>query len=232
MVNLTSRIEESSWFYKDNEELCKPHLGKPYVSYSTVQSWFEYRSDFIKEKLAKIPQKHGIYKSLGSYIGEAIEKGYYPEDNIDGFIGQNNLDLDKVRPPNGEYEKMIIIDRGEWVIIGFIDIYSESENGDATVFDVKSGGAKKEDYYKSLEYIQVILYAYAMEILGKQIKKTGVYFIRREGSHVKPPLKIGLEQFVIPLEYTEERVKFALDKVDKAVKEITEFKNVFDKYFT
>jgi hypothetical protein len=230
VVNLTSKIEKGSWFYNDNEELCKPHLNKPYISYSTVQSWFEYREDFIKEKLAKIPQKHGIYKSLGSYIGEAIENGQFSSENIDGFIGQENLNFDKIRPMNGEYEKMILIDMGEWVIIGFIDIYSENEDG-CTVFDVKSGGAKKEDYYKSPEYIQVILYARAMEILGKKIKKTGVYFIRREGSHVRPPLKIGEEQFVIPLEYNEERVKFALDKVEKAVKEISEFKNIFDKFF-
>jgi len=230
VVNLTSKIEEGSWFYKDNEELCKPHLGKAYISYSTVQSWFEYREDFIKEKLAKIPQKHGIYKSLGSYIGEAIENGEFPEKNPDSFIGQENLDFNKLRPINGEYEKMILIDMGDWVIIGFIDIYSESEDG-CTVFDVKSGGSKKEDYYKSLEYIQVILYAYAMELMGKIVKKTGVYFIRREGSHVKPPLKIGAEQFVIPLEYNEDRIKYALDKVKKAVVEISEFKTVFDKFF-
>ena len=230
MVNLTAKIEESSWFYKDNEELCKPHLNKYYISYSTVQSWFEYKADFIKEKLAKVPQKHGVYKSLGSYVGEAIENGFYSDNNPDGFIGQENLDLNKVRPPNGEYEKMIIIDRGDYIILGFIDIYSETNNN-ATVFDVKSGGKDKEKYYESDDYIQVILYAHAMELLGKTIKKAGVYFIRREGSHVKPPLKIGKEQFVIPLEYNEKRVKFALDKVDKAVKEITEFKNVFDKYF-
>ncbi len=230
MVNLTSKIEENSWFYEDNEELCKPHLGKAYISYSTVQSWFEYREDFIKEKLAKIPQKHGIYKALGSYIGEAIENGEFPEKNPDGFIGQENLDFTKLRPVNGEYEKMILIDMGDWVIIGFIDIYSETD-GVCTVFDVKSGGKAKEDYYKSPEYIQVILYAYAMELMGKVVKKTGVYFIRREGSHVKPPLKIGAEQFVIPLEYNTDRVKYALNKVEKAVKEISEFKTVFDKFF-
>jgi len=118
-----------------------------------------------------------------------------------------------------------------WVsIIGFIDIYSEDTEG-CTVFDVKSGGKEKENYYKSLDYIQVILYAHAMELNNKKIKKTGVYFIRREGSHVNPPLKIGKEQFTIPLDYNKDRVNFSLDKVKKAVEEISEFKNIFDKFF-
>ncbi len=228
-INLVSVLTEQSWFYKDNEELCKPHLGKPYISNSTVESWYEYREDFIKEKLCGISTPRKIYAEFGSWVGTAIEKGFF-EETAD-FGGQSNLPLDKERVDGAEYEKMILIDRGDYVILGFIDRFLKLSCGGVEIKDYKTGGKSKEEKYLSQDYIQVILYAHALELAGEKIKNTNISFIRRDGYHRKLPLLISKEQFVIPLEYNQERVKFALDKVDKAVKEITEFKNVFDKFF-
>lgn len=228
-VNLVSVLTEKSWFYKDNEELCKTHLGKPYISNSTVESWYEYKEDFIKEKLCGITTPRKIYAEFGSWVGTAIENGFY-EDTSE-FGGQNNLPLDKERLVGAEYEKMILIDRGFYVILGFIDRFLKLPCGGVEIKDYKTGGKLKEVKYSSEDYIQVILYAYALELMGERIKNTNISFIRREGYHKKLPLLISTEQFVIPLEYNQERVKFALTKVDKAVKEITEFKNVFDLFF-
>jgi RecB family exonuclease len=139
--------------------------------------------------------------------------------------------LDKERLLGAEYEKMILIDRGFYIILGFIDRFLKLPCGGVEVKDYKTGGKLKEVKYSSEDYIQVILYAYALELAGEKIKNTNISFIRREGYHKKLPLIISTEQFVIPLKYNEERVKFALDKVDRAVKEISEFKTVFDKYF-
>jgi len=230
MIKLPSTLTINSWFYKENEELCKPHLGKPYISYSSVDSWTDYREDFIKQKLTGIKLPEGIYGALGSYAGEALELGKFPENNPYGFTGQENMDLDFLRPEGAVYEKMIIIDRGEYIILGFIDRYLEKD-GKAKIRDQKTGGSKKEAKYESEDYIQVILYAYAIELLGKEIQETDVYFIRRTGSHVNPPLHISKEQFVIPLEYNKERVDFALKKVDKAVNEISDLFITYDKYF-
>ena len=46
-LDLPSHIREDSWFFKDNEELCRPHIGKPYLSYSTHSSYNDYFGDFI-----------------------------------------------------------------------------------------------------------------------------------------------------------------------------------------
>lgn len=229
-IQLPSIISESNWFYKENEDLCKPHLGKPYISYSSVDSWFEYKEDFIKQKFVGISLPEGVYGALGSYAGHALETGEFPTENPYGFTGQENLDLKELRAEGAEYEKMILIDRGSYVIIGFIDRYTETDNK-AHVRDQKTGGKDKEKKYQSDDYIQVILYAHAIELTGKEIEKTDVYFIRRTGSHVKPPLHIDKEQFVIPLEYSPERVKFALNKVDKAVKEISDLYTTYVKFF-
>ena len=75
------------------------------------------------------------------------------------------------------------------------------------------------------------LYSKALEDEGYTINASGVWFCRRTGSHIKPPLNLSNEQFYIPLEYNEKRVKYALDKVDRVVKEISEYYKVYQKYF-
>jgi len=227
-VKLPSKITKDSWFYEENEEICKPHLGKFYISYSTVSSWSKYREDLIKQKFVGIKIDAGVYADFGSYVGEAIENNKFDEDNPQGFTGQENIGLVQ-RPAGAEYEKMILIDMGEYVIVGFIDVYSESEKG-SIVCDIKTGGARKEKEYQKEDYIQVILYAHAIEQLGKKIVDTYVWFIRRTGSHIKPPLHISEEQFKIPLEYTPERVSYALGMVDDVVKEISTQYKVYLKY--
>lgn len=229
-IILPSVISEDNWFYKDNEELCKPHLGKPYISYSSITAWEEYREDFIKQKFAGIKLKGGVYAELGSYLGEAVENGVFDEKNPHGFTGQENFELIE-RPETAEYERMIIIDMGEYVVLGFIDILHEYAPKTVHVRDLKSGGKKKEDYYSTKEYIQVILYALALEKEGYKIGKTDVWFVRRTGSHVNPPLHISEEQFNIPLTYNEERKDYALKKVDRVVREISEHYKTYLKIF-
>lgn len=233
MINLPSILTEDTWFYKKEryQEQLKPFLGKPYISYSTMESWLEYREDFIKEKLVKLPQPFGIYKEFGSYLGTAYENGNFEHENPYGFIGQENLDLSKYRKDDAEYEKLIIIDREDYIIIGFIDKFERLDDNSVWTNDLKSGGSKKEDKYASEDYTQVVLYSHALEQVGERIGRTDVLFVRREGSHVKPPLKISKEQFYIPIEYNDKRVEKALKKVDLTVKEITEIKNIYDRYF-
>ena len=228
-INLPSILTEQTHFYKEPYiEQLKPYLGRPYISYSTMGSWADekYRPDFIKQKLVGISLPQGTYAALGNYVGEAIEQGYFSEENPFGFIGQENLNLNRYRKPNAEYEKLVVIDRGEYIIIGFVDVYYE-ENSKKFLQDMKTGGKDKEKDYCSDDYLQTVLYNYA---LGGDCE-IGVNFIRRLNSHYTPPLKISDEQFYIPNTYTEDKVKKLLSKFDKAVKEISEIKNVYDKYF-
>jgi hypothetical protein len=228
-VKLPTVLNEDCWFYEDNKELCEPHKGKYYISYSSVNSWGGYRENLIKQKFVGIELQGGVYAELGNYFGEAVENGKFAKENPQGFTGQENLKL-VPRPKKAEYEKMILIDMGEYVIIGFIDIYDEVK-GVARVGDIKTGGARKEKEYADPKYIQVMLYAHAIEQTGKEIGETYVWFVRRTGSHINPPLHISDEQFKIPLEYTPERVAYALGKVDDTVKELSEYYKAYLKYF-
>ena len=228
-IELPSILSKTCWFYKGNEELINPHLNKFYISYSTVSSWEDYRSDFIKQKLAGIKLPDSIYGAFGTWVGTSVEHGEVQPNNY-GFTGEENINLIK-RTENDKYERMILIDRGEYCIIGFIDIMREIAPMVAQVADIKTGGAKKEEEYKKESYIQTTLYSNALEREGYKIDASGVWFCRRTGSHIKPPLNLSTEQFYIPLEYSVKRVKYALDKVDRVVKEISEYYKVYQKYF-
>ena len=232
-ITLPSVLTESAWFYKDNEELCKPHIGKYYISYSSVNAWEnpQYRPEFIRSKFAGIKHPTGIYAKFGSWCGFALEWGQFPIENPDKFSGEKNIKLDKVRPENAVYEKMILIDRGTYIIVGFIDMCHEYEPSTLHVRDQKTGGKGKHVEYESESYIQVILYAHALEQQGYKIGKTDVYFIRRTGSHVSPPLTISEEQFIIPIKYNKDRVEYALNKVDRVVGEISDLYKIYLKYF-
>lgn len=228
-IELPSKLTTDVWFYKGNEELITPHLGKYYISYSTVSSWEDYRGDFIKQKLVGITLPDSIYGAFGSWVGTSVEHGEVQKNNY-GFTGEENINLIE-RTDNDKYERMILIDMGEYCIIGFIDIMRELSPKVVKVLDIKTGGAKKEEEYKKESYIQTTLYSKALEDEGYTIKETGVWFCRRTGSHIKPPLNLSSEQFFIPLEYNEKRVKYALDKVDRVVKEISEYYKVYKKVF-
>lgn len=228
-IELPSRLEKTNWFYQGNEKLIDPHLGKFYISYSTVSSWEDYRSDFIKQKLAGIKLPDSIYGSFGTWVGTSVEHGEVQTNNY-GFTGGENINLIE-RTENDKYERMILIDMGEYCIIGFIDIMREILPKVVQTIDIKTGGAKKEEEYKKESYIQTTLYSKALEDEGYTINASGVWFCRRTGSHIKPPLNLSTEQFYIPLEYNEKRVKYALDKVDRVVKEISEYYKIYSKTF-
>lgn len=228
-INLPSKLNKDCWFYENNKELIEPHLGKFYISYSTVSSWEDYRTDFIKQKLAGIKLPDSIYGNFGSWVGTSVEHGEVQTNNY-GFTGGENINLIQ-RTENDKYERMILIDMGEYVIIGFVDIMREVLPKVVETIDIKTGGAKKEEEYKKESYIQTTLYSKALEDEGYTINASGVWFCRRTGSHIKPPLNLSTEQFYIPLDYNEKRVKYALDKVDRVVGEISEFFTCYEKYF-
>ena len=208
--------------------ICRPHIGKPYLSYSTHSSYNDYFGDFIKEKLVGIDLGEKIYADFGVFVGEAIENGKFG-DNPHGFTGQENLDL--TREEGVEYEKMILIDRGSYVIIGFIDIYKEVDDK-AYIKDVKTVGKGKEEQYKKDKYIQCVLYSHAIELTGKKIGGMSIKAIRRENSHLSSePMHISKEQFEIELPYNKKRVDYALKTMDKTATEVSELYKTYKKYF-
>ena len=231
-VNLPNVITEDSHFYKEYEDQLKPYLGKMYISYSTVNSFLgDFKSDCIKSKIIGVRNEGSVYTELGGYVGTAIETGEFPKENPHGFTIDPSFSLESLRTPGAEYERLIVIDRGDYVVIGFIDKWVQEEDG-VVLDDFKTGSATKIKEYESPDYVQLVLYGYAEELRGNKVKSINVTFIERDGSHIKPPLNITNKIKRFPLEYSKERITFALAKLDKAVEGISSLYTTYQKIFS
>lgn len=197
--------------------------GKPRVSYSQVTSWIDYRPDYIKQYFANISLDAGCYANFGTKVGEARETGDYS-----GFTPQEQEFLKTIpRHEKCVYEREINLDFGDFILLGYIDEFIN----DNEVVDNKSGSKGKQALYTSEDYIQTVLYTKALLNEGYDVKKMGVNFFLRGGSHFKPPLHLTGHYEYIPLEYNEERWKFAENKVRKTVSQISESFKIYKKYF-
>lgn len=227
-IILPTVLREDTHFYKQYEEQLKPYLGQYYISYSTASGVDKYMEDLIKGKFAGIKPKPTCYTELGGFLGRAIETGEFEKENPYGFEVDASLDINKFRPEGAEYEKLVIMPLFDNVIfIGFIDVYLKTEKG-ARVRDNKSGAWKKQSEYTSKDYTQLLLYANALD---ETIESIGVDFFERINSHISPPLKLTGRTEDIPLEYSEEKVKFAVEKLKKNTQRISELYSTYLKIF-
>lgn len=232
-IKLPTIITEDSWFYKDENyrEQIKPYLGWQYISYSTAGDLTEFFEDMIKEKIAKVkPYTETVYTRLGNHFGESVSEGEFKES--DEFLVDPNLDLNKLRPEGGEYEKLVTIElsKEEKVLfLGFIDLYFERD-GISYLRDFKTGSKTKIKKYSEDKYTQLVLYGTALELKGYKIGGIGVDFIERGGSHLNPPLKITNNHTPIELEFNKDRKKFAMDTLLKNTQYISDLYTTYLKF--
>lgn len=232
-INLPSKIKDS-WFYKEDEykEQLEPYKDWQYISYSTAGDLTEYFEDTIKEKIAKVkPYTENCYTKLGNWWGKAQEQGFF--DESDEFTVEEGFEIENFRPEGAEYEKLVTLELSQEekvLFIGFIDVYYERD-GLSYLRDSKTGSVSKASNYSKDKYIQLVLYANALEQSGHKIGGIGVDFFERKGSHINPPLKLTKNHKSIPLEYTEERKKFAMETLLKNTQYISDLITTFNKYF-
>lgn len=232
-ISLPTKIKDS-WFYQEEQykEQLKEYEDWSYISYSTAGDLTEYFEDLVKEKITKVKgYTETVYTRMGNYLGDAQNKGYF--EPSDEFRVEEGFDINKFRPEGAEYEKLVTLElsKGEKVLfIGFIDVYYE-RNGLSYLRDSKTGSATKVKNYEKEKYIQLVLYAYALEQKGHKIGGIGVDFFYRSGSHLNPPLVLTGKHTDIPLEYSKERVKFAMDTLLNNTQYISDLYTTYISYF-
>ena len=207
------------------------HVGKPKISYSQYQSWIstEYRPDYIRSYFLDGPRTTNIYAEFGSACGTYLESLEVDE----AWLTENDVEvLNKVpRPENAIYEGEIVIDRGHYVIQGFIDIEYIGMNGKLNIQDFKTGNADtKAKYYGGDDYQQTTLYCFAREVEGYEIDQSGVVLLGRKGNNVNGNnLRLSGVIKKIPTPYSKERAMRALAHIDVAVFEISNAFKLFEK---
>lgn len=216
------------------------HKGKYKVSYSQLNSFKEYKEQYIRGYFLGIPSESGIFAFFGSLVGEYFEKGAKNE-NLSEFDMQTIDEL--LKHPSSQFEAEVVIDLEPFglkdcVLQGFSDHEYNKENLHF-IEDLKTGAEKdKEKKYGDLEkYFQTRLYAYQRELEGHKIGGCRVNHLDRKGNNLiqgdKNVLRLTGRIDYIDTPYKKEDVeKWLKQTVVPVCIEIAEYYKVYNKFFT
>ena len=219
--------------YEVNEntpEQYKKYEGMPKLSYSAYNSFCEesYKGEFFANYFLGIRSEGNIFTEYGSKCGEYLEK--LEKSDLSEF---DISVLEKIeRPENARYEVEVVIDRGSYVIQGFIDQEFKVPDG-LVIKDLKTGAIdKKYKDYAGEDYQQTTLYAHQRTLEGENVVYSGVMLLDRKGNgQEKYPLRLTGEIADIPTPYSKERAEEFLQKFDKVAMQIEEYHKVYKKFF-
>jgi hypothetical protein len=145
--------------------------GIPYVSYSQINSFKDYRFDYIRRYFLNEKDPPNDYMIFGNKVGEALERNdfsKFDESERDTLSQVTRLDL---------FEREIRLVYGGFYVLGYVDTASEDLSH---IIDFKTGGKGKHTKYKKANYTQLDIYAMAIkQETGRWPKRVGVEFIER-----------------------------------------------------
>lgn len=195
--------------------------GRPYLSYSQYSTWKKSKREYMRQYFFGEKFLGSDYTEFGSEIGEALEN-----NNFSNYTAKEQEFL-KTIPRYDDFERKICLNMGTWDVIGFIDT---SKNPPTSIADYKTGDiVKKESEYQSDDYIQLDIYAAAIEqetgILPEEVK---VFLIDRKGNaYAGEKLKLGDKFVTITKSVDEARIKDVIKRVTKVAHEISEHYKLF-----
>lgn len=212
-------------------ERFKKFIGRPALSYSSYNSFIEdaYRGEFFANKFLGLPRVGTIFTEYGTSVGTYQETGKPQE-----YLSSDDMKtLDKENPANilAEYEREVVIDRGSYIIYGFVDRLLNKK-----LDDFKTGAiSKKKADYESEDYNQTTLYTYGLLEEGLDIEEVGVILFDRKGNTLEPGnknvLRLTGDIAYIPTPYSKDRAEKFLKKVDETALEIELYFKTYKKYF-
>lgn len=227
--------------YKEREdnpvpERFKKYIGRPAMSYSTYTAFEEegYRGEWLGNKFLNTPKEDTIFTLFGSSVG-AYQETKKPQPYLTSF-DMSVLDKENPANPQAEYEREVVIDRGSYILYGFIDRLIGVENKAVDLVDFKTGAIdKKAKDYESDNYNQTTMYCYGLEEEGFTINSSGIILFDRKGNTLeegnKNVLRLTGDIKYINTPYSRERAEKFLLKVDETAKKIEEYFKVYNKYF-
>lgn len=218
---------------KDNPvpERFKKYIGRPALSYSSYGSFLEdsYRGEFFGNKFLRMPREGSIFTEYGSAVGNYQETAI-PQQYLSEF-DMEVLDKEIPANPLAEYEREIVIDRGSYIVYGFVDRLL-----DGVLQDFKTGAiSKKASDYASTNYNQTVLYTHGLLQEGVKVNDVGVILYDRKGNNLKDGdkniLRLTGEVEYIETPYSEERAESFLKKMDETALQIENYFKVYNKFF-
>ena len=205
--------------------------GIPYLSYSQISTWKKSKRDYIRQYFfGEDFSGMSDYMDFGSKVGNALESNNFSDFN------KTEQEFLKTLPRYDEFEREVSLDMGEFFVKGFIDTNTteNTEKGELIkkIADYKTGDVdKKESEYASDDYIQLDIYAAAIQQeTGVLPEEVSVFLIDRTGNAFKgEPLRLGERYVTITKKVDDKRVKAVMNEVNKIAQEISEYYQLFLK---
>ena len=192
-----------------------------YLSYSQITKWNKSKNEYFKSYFFEGAFISSPYLTFGTKVGEALETGDFSE-----FCDEEIKTLKKV-PRLDEFEREVVLKMDGFQVIGQIDTNDKELT---TLIDYKTmGGEDKIPQYVDPKYIQLIIYAMAIEqetgIRPKTIKVIG---IERLGGF-KDVMTVGDHVYEVPLELNQDRIDYAYEVINQTANDISRHYKVFLK---
>jgi hypothetical protein len=216
---------------EDTPEKYHKFAGRPKISYSQYTSFKElmYRGSYIGGYFLGIKDDGNIFSTFGGKCGEYWEKEKCSDLGEGDILVLQTLP----RPSTAKYETEIVVDRGTYVIQGFVDQEDEPEEGKLIITDLKTGNhTDKPKFYGGKDYQQTTLYSYCRDLEGYEILESKVLLLERKGNGAeKHPLRLSGKLLEIPTPYSRKRAETFLKELDKTVNIISNYFRVYNKIF-
>lgn len=205
--------------------------GRPYLSYSQISTWKKSKRDYMRQYFfGEDFSGMSDYMDFGSKVGNALENNNFSDFN------KTEQEFLKTLPRYDEFEREVTLNMGSYFVKGFIDTNTK-ENTPAgelvrKIADYKTGDVdKKESEYASDDYIQLDIYAAAIQQeTGVLPEEVSVFLIDRTGNAFKgEPLRLGERYVTITKKVDDERVKAVMNEVNKIAQEISDYYQLFLK---
>ena len=208
--------------------------GRPYLSYSQISTWKKSKRDYMRQYFfGEDFSGMSDYMDFGSKVGNALESNNFSDFN------KTEQEFLKTLPRYDEFEREVNLDMGEFFVKGFIDTNTteNTEKGELVkkIADYKTGEIeKKESAYTSDDYIQLDIYAAAIQQeTGVLPEEINVFLIDRKGNAFKgEPLVLGDSYITITKKVDAKRVEQVKNEVHQIALEISDYYQLFLKLKT
>tara|TARA_S200002703_G_scaffold107085_1_gene93020 strand:+ start:10 stop:741 length:732 start_codon:yes stop_codon:yes gene_type:complete len=238
-MDLPKIYNDKMWERGGSIEAHKKYIGKPYISWSAVETWRSSKG-FNTGQLGRIEfmMKYFLgerFPDMGwGQFGNETESYICERQFADMFEEHERKVLDTITPL-GVFQREVIMPFRGFILIGYIDdMTPPDEKGNVELvrdYKTKSKSSKKDLH--DVDKLQLDLYIGALQKEGLKVKKAEYCIIERLGGREcmqgkgRVVLSIGKEVWYEDYSFNNDTIKRAKDLVREAAKEISEYWKVF-----
>jgi len=241
---LPKTYTQKTWEKGGSNPLHDKYIGKPQLSWSQIEKWrntkkesfnnVDGKVDYIMDYFLHLDTTSSALSIYGDF-GTEVENYICERKDVDKFSAEDLKILDTIQPL-GNYQVEIVIDFGDFVVLGYIDDLTPIKRKKIDLIrDYKTKSEKSKADLHSAKKLQLPLYIGALEQKG--IKVGGAEYCIIERKELKPIFKGGSRQDLVlggrvwyePFIYDQNTIDLAFSIVRETAVEISKHYEIYLK---